>query len=152
MDIKLITEILVFLLIAFRIYILESFNIKSAADKIFSLYYLKNHHPFLGYVVIFYIFEIIAIEIAVLHIIDIALIILGTIEVFMIYRHLFISLKTDDKDDYLDTIIKRMFTTLTYTEYTQIKGELYKPQPKWKLYLTEMFVFLFAVWAIELGG
>jgi hypothetical protein len=151
MDIKLIAEIIVFLLIAFRIYILESFKIKSASDKLFVLYYLKNHNPVLGYIIIFYIFEIIVIEMALLHKIDIALIILATLETFMIYRHIFISLKTDDKDDYLDTVIKRMFSTLTYSEYIEIKDQLYKTQPKWKLYATEMFVFLFAVWSIEIG-
>ncbi|GAX87790.1 conserved hypothetical protein [Lebetimonas natsushimae] len=151
MDLKLITEIIVFLLIAFRIYILESFKIKSAADKLFALYYLRNHHPILAYIIIFYIVEIIIIQIGLLHIVDIALIILATIEMFIIYRHIFITLKTDDKDDYIDTVIKRMFSTLTYSEYIEIKGELYKPQPKWKLYATEMFVFLFAIWNIELG-
>jgi hypothetical protein len=151
MDLKLIAEIIIFLLIAFRIYILENFKIKSAADKLFALYYLRNHYPILAYIIIFYIVEIIIIELGLLHIVDIALIILATLEMFMIYRHLFISLKTDDKDDYIDTVIKRMFSTLTYSEYIQIKDELYKPQPKWKLYATEMFVFLFAIWNIEIG-
>lgn len=151
MDLKLITEIIIFLLIAFRIYILESFKIKSAADKMFTLYYLRNHHPVLGYIIIFYIVEIIIIEFGLLHIVNIALIILATLEMFMVYRHIFIALRTDDRDDYIDTVIKRMFSTLTYSEYIQIKDELYKPQPKWKLYATEMFVFLFAVWNIEIG-
>jgi hypothetical protein len=151
MDLKLIAEIIIFLIIALRIYILESFKIKSAADKLFALYYLRNHYPILGYLVIFYIIEIIIIEMGLLHIVDIALIILATLEMFMIYRHIFISLKTDDMDDYIDTVIKRIFSTLTYSEYIEIKGELYKPQPKWKLYATEMFVFLFAIWNIEIG-
>jgi len=150
MDLKLIIEIILFLLIGFRIYILERFKIKSAADKLFALYYLRNHYPILGYIVIFYIFEIILIELSILHVVDIALLILATIELFMIYRHIFISLRTDDKDDYIDTVIKRMFSTLTYSEYMEIKDQLYKHQPKWKLYLTEMFVFLFAIWSIEI--
>ena len=151
MDFKLISEILIVLIIGYRIYTLEKFGIKSAADKLFALYYIKNHYPLMGYFIIFYIFEIIAIELILMQKVDIPLIFLGTIELFMIYRHIFISLKTDDKDDYLDTVIKRMFTTLTYTEYTQIKGELYKPQPMWKLYLTEMMVFFFAIWSIEVA-
>ena len=73
------------------------------------------------------------------------------IELFMIYRHIYISLKTDDKDDYIDTVIKRMFSTLTYSEYMEIKDELYKPQPVWKLYLTEIIVFFFAIWSIEIS-
>ena len=150
MDLKLIIEIVIFLLISFRIYILEGFKIKSAADKLFALYYLRNHYPLLGYVLIFYIFEIVIIEIITLNVIDLALIILATLELFMVYRHIFISLKTDDKDDYIDTVIKRMFSTLTYSEYIEIKDQLYKHQPKWKLYLTEMFVFLFAIWSIEI--
>jgi hypothetical protein len=151
MDLKLMVEIIFFFIIAFRIYILENFKIKSAADKLFALYYLRNHHPILAYIIIFYIVEIIIIEFGFLHIVDIALIILATLEMFMVYRHIFITLRTDDKDDYIDTVIKRMFSTLTYSEYIQIKDELYKPQPKWKLYATEMFVFLFAIWNIEIG-
>ncbi len=151
MDTKLLVEIIIVLLIGYRIYILERFGIKSAADKLFALYYLKNHYPILGITLIFYIFEIVFIEIIALKIVDIALIIIAMIELFMVYRHIFIALKTDDRDDYIDTVIKRMFSTLTYSEYQQIKDELYKPLPKWKLYLTEMMVFFFAIWAIEFG-
>ncbi len=149
MDLKLIAEIIITLIIGFRIYILSTFNIKSAADKLFALYYLKNHHPLLGYAVIFYILEIIMVQIILLRIIDIVLIIIFMMELFLVYRHIFISLKTDDRDDYLDIVIKRMFTTLTYSEYQQIKSELFKPQPVWKLYLTEIMVFFFAIWSIE---
>jgi len=151
MNYKLLAEILILLIIGYRIYILQKFGIKSAADKIFALYYIKNHYPFLGKFIIFYIFEIIIIELFLMQKVDIPLIILGMIELFMIYRHIFISLKTDDKDDYLDTVIKRMFNTLTYSEYMEIKNELFKPQPIWKLYLTEMMVFFFAIWSIELS-
>jgi len=149
MDIKLIAELLIVLIIGFRVYILDKFNIKSASDKLYALYYLKNHHTFLGYIVIFYILEIILIQIAILQIVDIVLIILFTLETFLIYRHIFISLKTDDKEDYIDIVIKRMFNTLTYSEYQEIKNELFKPQPTWKLYLTEIMVFFFAIWSIE---
>ena len=151
MDIKTISEILVILIISFRIYTLEKFKITSAADKLFALYYLKNHHPLLGYSVIFYILEIILIELFMLHRVDIALIFIFMMEAFLIYRHIFISLITDDRDDYIDTVIKRMFRTLTYDEYIQIKGELYKKIPKWKLYMTEIMVFFFAVWSIEIS-
>jgi len=151
LDYKLIAEIIITLIIGFRIYILNRFNIKSAADKIFALYYLKNHYPILGYIVIFYILEIILIQIALLNVIDIVLIIIFTLEVFLVYRHIFIALKTDDKDDYIDVVIKRIFTTLTYSEYQEIKNELYKPQPFWKLYITEFLVFFFAIWSIEIG-
>ncbi|HID66173.1 MAG TPA: excinuclease ABC subunit A, partial [Aquificaceae bacterium] len=34
-------------------------------------------------------------------------------------------------------------------EYQQIKNELYKIQPKYKLYITEMLVFFLAIWTIE---
>jgi hypothetical protein len=149
MDIKLLVEIIIILLIGYRIYILEKFGIKSAADKLFALYYIKNHYPLLGYTLIFYIFEIIIIQMIALKIVDITLIFIGMIELYMIYRHLFIALKTDDREDYIDTVIKRMFTTLTYSEYQEIKNELYKPQPKWKLYISEIMVFFFAIWAIE---
>jgi len=149
MDIKLLVEIIIIMLIGYRIYILEKFGIKSAADKLFALYYIKNHYPLLGYTLIFYIFEIILIEMIALRIVDITLIFIGMIELYMIYRHLFIALKTDDREDYIDTVIKRMFTTLTYSEYQEIKNELYKPQPKWKLYISEIMVFFFAIWAIE---
>jgi hypothetical protein len=149
MDIKLLVEIIIILLIGYRIFILEKFGIKSAADKLFALYYIKNHYPLLGYTLIFYIFEIILIQMIALKIVDITLIFIGMIELYMIYRHLFIALKTDDREDYIDTVIKRMFTTLTYSEYQEIKNELYKPQPKWKLYISEMMVFFFAIWAIE---
>ncbi len=151
MNFKLISEILIILIIAYRIYILQKFKIKSAADKLFALYYIKNHYPLMGYFIIFYIFEIIAIELILMQKVDIPLIFLGMIELFMIYRHIFISLKTDDKDDYLDTVIKRMFSTLTYSEYMEIKNELYKYQPIWKLYLTELMVFFFAIWSIEVA-
>ena len=149
MDIKLLTELIIMLLIGFRIYTLEKFQIKSAADKLFALYYIKNHYPLIGYTIIFYIFEIILLQMIALKIVDITLIVIGMLELYMIYRHLFIALKTDDKDDYIDTVIKRMFTALTYSEYQEIKLELYKIQPKWKLYITEMLVFFFAIWSIE---
>jgi len=149
MELKLIAEILIISIIAFRIYILEKFHIKSAADKLFALYYLKNHYPLLGYFVIFYILEIILIQTFLLKIVDIVLVIIFSMELFLIYRHLFIALKTDDRDDYIDIVIKRMFKTLTYSEYQQIRGELYKELPKWKLYISEMMVFFFAIWSIE---
>ncbi len=151
MDIKIIAEILVILIVGFRIYILESMQVNSVADKMFSLYYLKNHYPLLGYFIIFYIVEIILLELALFNIVDIALIFFVMIDIFVVYRHFFISLKTDDKDVYIDTIIKSMFSTLTLSEFNQIKNEFTKPQPKWKLYLNEMMVVLFAVWSIELG-
>jgi len=151
MDIKLIIELLVIFLIGYRIYILEKFNIKSAADKLFALYYLKNHHPLMGAIVIFYIFEIVFLELALLNRVDIPLIFLGMIELFLVYRHIYISLQTDNKDDYIDVVIKRMFSTLTYSEYQEIKNELYKPQPYWKLYLTELIVLFFSIWYIEIG-
>jgi len=146
---KLLVEIIITCLIAFRIYTLEKFQIKSAADKLFALYYLKNHYPLLGYVIIFYIFEIILIQIITLQVVDVTLIFIAMIELYMVYRHIFIALKTDDKDAYIDVVIKRIFSTLTYSEYQQIKSELQKPQPKWKLYISEMMVFFFAIWAIE---
>jgi len=151
MDLKLLAEILVFMLITFRIYTLEKSGVKSASDKLFALYYIKNHYPLLGIIIIFYIFEIVFIELFLLQKVDIPLIMIGMIELFLIYRHIFIALKTDDKDDYIDTVIKRMFSTLTYDEYIQIKGELYKQLPKWKLYLTEMIIFFFAIWSIEIS-
>ena len=151
MDIKTLSEILVILIISFRIYTLEKFKITSAADKLFALYYLKNHYPLLGYTVIFYILEIILIEFFMLQKVDIALIFIFMIELFLVYRHIFISLQTDDRDDYIDTVIKRMFKTLTYDEYIEIKGELYKKVPKWKLYITEIMVFFFAIWTIEIA-
>ena len=150
MDIKLIAELIIIFIIAFRIYTLEKFGIKSAADKLFALYYIKNHYPLLGYFLIFYILEIILVQIIFLNKLDITLVIIFSIELFMVYRHIFIPLKTDDKDDYIDVVIKRIFTTLTYSEYQQIKNELYKIQPKYKLYITEMLVFLLAIWNIEL--
>jgi len=150
MDIKLIVELIIFFIIAFRIYTLEKFGVKSATDKLFALYYIKNHYPLLGYFLIFYILEIILVQIIFLDKLDITLIIIFSIELFMVYRHIFIPLKTDDKDDYIDIVIKRIFTTLTYSEYQQIKSELYKLQPKYKLYITEMLVFFFAIWNIEL--
>ena len=149
MNNKLLVEIFVILLISYRIYTLQKFNIKSAAEKLFALYYLRNHYPIMAAIIIFYIFEIVAVEFIVLNKVDIPLIFLGMIELFMIYRHIYIPLKTDDRDDYIDTVIKRMFSTLTYSEYMEIKNELYKPQPIWKLYLTEMIVFFFAIWSIE---
>jgi len=151
MNIKTLSEILVILIISFRIFTLEKFKITSAADKLFALYYLKNHYPALGYTIIFYILEIILIELFMLQRVDIALIFIFMIELFLVYRHIFISLKTDDRDDYMDTVIKRMFKTLTYDEYIQIKGELYKKIPYWKLYMTEIIVFFFAIWSIEIA-
>lgn len=150
MDIKLIVELIVFFIIAFRIYTLEKFGIKSAADKLFALYYIKNHYPLLGYFLIFYILEIVLVQIIFLNKLDITLFIIFSIELFMVYRHIFIPLKTDNKDDYIDVVIKRIFSTLTYSEYQHIKSELYKLQPKYKLYITEMLVFFFAIWGIEL--
>ena len=151
MDTKLIVELIILFVIAFRIYTLEKFEVKSAADKLFALYYIKNHYPLLGYFLIFYILEIILIQIVFFNKLDIALIVIFSIELFMVYRHIFIPSKIDDKDSYIDVVIKRIFTTLTYPEYQQIKNDLYKIQPKYKIYITEILIFSFATWSVELG-
>jgi thermostable 8-oxoguanine DNA glycosylase len=52
----------------------------------------------------------------------------------------------------LDNLIKKSFSTLTKNEYIQIKEKLEEKAPFWKLYMTELMVFIFAIWTIELGG
>ncbi len=145
---KLFIEMIVIFIIGFRIYILQKLNIKSAADKIFALYYIKNHNFLLGCFIICYILEIILLELSV-GVLNIALLIIFMMELFLVYRHIFIALKTDNKEDYIDLVIKRIFTTLTYSEYQEIKNELTKPQPPWKLYLTEFIVLFFAIYYLE---
>jgi len=152
MDYKVMVELIAFLIIGFRLYILNSFGVKSVLDKMFALYTLKNYSPFLGYSVLFYMEIIIIAEYYLLGVLDIALLFLAVIDIFVQYKNIFISLVTHDKQAYLDTIIKSNFQTLTTEEYYKIVDELNKPQPIWKLYSTEFIVFLFVVWTIELSS
>ena len=152
MDNSMLIELIAFLIIAFRIYILSEFKVNSVLDKMFSLYTLKNYSPFTGYTVLFYIEIIIIAEYYILGVLDVGLLFLGVIDIFIQYKNIFISLVTHDKQAYLDTIIKSNFKTLTKDEYYQISDELNKPQSIWKLYSTELIVFLFVVWTVELSG
>jgi len=152
MDNSMLIELIAFLIIAFRIYILSEFKVNSVLDKMFSLYTLKNYSPFTGYTVLFYIEIIIIAEYYILGVLDVGLLFLGVIDIFIQYKNIFISLVTHDKQAYLDTIIKSNFKTLTKDEYYQISDELNKPQSMWKLYSTELIVFLFVVWTVELSG
>jgi hypothetical protein len=151
MDNRVMIELITFLVIGFRIYILSGFKVKSVIDKMFALYTLKNYSPFLGYFVMFYIEIIIVAEYYILGVLDVGLLFLAAIDVFVQYKNIFISLVTNDKQVYLDTIIKANFQTLTKDEYYQISDELNKPQPMWKLYSTELIVFVFVVWSVELA-
>ena len=152
MDNNTLIELIAFLIIAFRIYILSGFKINSVIDKMFSLYTLKNHSPFTGYTILFYIEIIIIAEYYILGVLDIGLLFLAVIDLFVQYKNIFISLITQDKQAYLDTIIKSNFKTLTKDEYYQIGDELNKSQPIWKLYSTELIVFLFVVWTTEFSS
>jgi hypothetical protein len=152
MDNATLIEIIAFLIIAFRIYILNSMQVKSALDKIFVIYSLKNHSPFLGYIVMFYIEIILVAEYYILGVLDVGLLFLAVIDVFIQYKNIFISLVTNDKEVYLETIIKSNFKTLTRDEYHKIADELKKPQPVWKLYSTELIVFVFVIWTISMGN
>ena len=152
MDNSAMIELIAFLVIGFRIYILSGFKVNSVLDKMFALYTLKNYSPFLGYTVLFYMEIIIVAEYYILGILDVGLLFLAAIDVFVQYKNIFISLVTHDKQAYLDTIIKSNFQTLTKDEYYQISDELNKPQPMWKLYSTELIVFLFVVWTVEMAG
>jgi hypothetical protein len=152
MDNNALIELIAFLIIGFRIYILSGFKVNSVLDKMFALYTLKNHSPFLGYTVLFYMEIIIIAEYYILGILDVGLLFLAAIDIFVQYKNIFISLVTNDKQAYLETIIKSNFQTLTKDEYYQIADELNKPQPTWKLYSTELIVFLFVVWTTEMAG
>jgi hypothetical protein len=152
MENSIMVEVLSFLIIAFRLYILDKFGVKSVADKMFALYTLKNYSPFLGYTILFYIEIIIIVEYLFLGVLDIGLIFLAVIDIFIQYKNIFIPLITHDKKAYLDTIIKSNFQTLSTDEYYKINDELNKQQPVWKLYSTELIVFLFVVWTIEMSG
>jgi len=152
MDNSVLVELIAFLIIAFRIYILSGFKVNSVLDKMFALYTLKNYSPFLGYTILFYMEIIVIAEYYLMGILDVGLLFLAAIDIFVQYKNIFISLVTHDKQAYLDTIIKSNFQTLTKDEYYQISDELNKPQPVWKLYSTEFIVFLFVIWTIEFSG
>jgi len=152
MDNAVLIELITFLVIGFRLYILSGFKVQSISDKMFALYTLKNYSPFLGYFVMFYMEIIIIAEYYILGTLDVGLLFLAVIDIFIQYKNIFISLVTHDKQAYLDTIIKSNFQTLTQSEYYKILDELNKPQPVWKLYSTELIVFLFVVWTVELSG
>ena len=53
MDNIMLMELVAFLVISFRIYMLNHFQVKSVFDKMFTLYSLKNYSPFVGYAVLF---------------------------------------------------------------------------------------------------
>ena len=150
MENNMLVELIAFLTIAFRIYILENLKVNSTIDKMFALYSLKNYQPFIGYIILFYMEIILIVEYSLLEIVDIGLLFLAIIDIFIQYKNIFISLVTNDKKVYLDTIIKTNFQTLTTDEYYKITDELNKSQAIWKLYSTEFIVFLFVVWTIEL--
>ncbi|NPA55241.1 MAG: excinuclease ABC subunit A [Epsilonproteobacteria bacterium] len=150
MDSSILIELIAFLVIGFRIYILSSFKVNSVLDKMFALYTLKNYSPFLGYTVLFYMEIILIAQYYILGTLDIGLLFLAVIDIFMQYKNIFISVVTRDKQMFLDTIIKTNFQTLTKDEYYHISDELNKPQPLWKLYSTELIVFVFVVWTAEL--
>ncbi len=152
MDNSSLVELIAFLIIGFRIYILSGFKVQSVLDKMFALYTLKNYSPFLGYTVLFYMEIIVIAEYYLMGVLDVGLLFLAAIDIFVQYKNIFISLVTHDKQAYLDTIIKSNFQTLTKDEYYQISDELNKPQPMWKLYSTELIVFLFVVWTVEFSG
>jgi hypothetical protein len=152
MNNEIMVELISFLVIAFRIYILNNMRIRSVIDKMFILYSLKNHSPFLGYFIMFYIEIILIAEYYLLGILDVGLLFLAAIDIFIQYKNIFINLITNDKETYLESIIKSNFKTLTRDEYHQIADELKKPQPVWKLYSTELIVFLFVVWTISMGN
>ena len=152
MDNSSLVELIAFLIIGFRIYILSGFKVQSVLDKMFALYTLKNYSPFLGYTVLFYMEIIVIAEYYLMGILDVGLLFLAAIDIFVQYKNIFISLVTHDKQAYLDTIIKSNFQTLTKDEYYQISDELNKPQPMWKLYSTELIVFVFVVWTVEFSG
>jgi hypothetical protein len=152
MNNEILIELITFLVIAFRIYILSSMQVKSVIDKMFVLYSLKNNSPFLGYSIMFYIEIILVAEYYILEILDVGLLFLAAIDIFIQYKNIFISLVTNDKEVYLETIIKSNFKTLTREEYHKIADELKKPQPVWKLYSTEFIVFIFVVWTISMGN
>jgi hypothetical protein len=151
MNNEMLIELIAFLIIAFRIYILSNMKVNSVLDKMFALYSLKNHSPFLGYTIMFYIEIILVAEYYILGVLDVGLLFLAVIDVFIQYKNIFISLVTNDKEVYLETIIKSNFKTLTRDEYHKIADELKKPQPAWKLYSTELIVFLFVIWTISMG-
>jgi len=152
MDNNVLVELVAFLVIALRIYILSGMNVNSTIDKMFGLYTLKNYNPFLGYTILFYMEIIVIAEYFMLGMLDVGLLFLAVIDIFIQYKNIFIPLVTHDKQAYLDTIIKSNFSTLTTDEYYQLSDELNKPQPIWKLYSTEFIVFLFVVWSVELSG
>jgi len=152
MDNSALVELIAFLIIGFRIYILSGFKVQSVLDKMFALYTLKNYSPFLGYTVLFYMEIIVIAEYYLMGVLDVGLLFLAAIDIFIQYKNIFISLVTHDKQAYLDTIIKTNFKTLTRDEYYQISDELNKPQAMWKLYSTELIVFLFVVWTVEFSG
>ena len=151
MNNETLIELITFLVIAFRMYILSSMQVKSVLDKMFAIYSLKNHSPFIGYTIMFYIEIILVAEYYILGFLDVGLLFLAAIDIFIQYKNIFISLVTNDKEVYLETIIKSNFQTLTRDEYHKIADELKKPQPVWKLYSTEMIVFAFVVWTVSMG-
>ena len=149
---SLILEILVFGIILYRISVFQKFKVESASDKMFVVYYLKNHEPLVGYLIIFYIPIIVLLEIFLAGKIDLALIFLGTMEIFLKYKHIFTDLQTTNQDMFIDNLIKKSFANLTKSEYLEIKQKLEEKAPWWKLYMNEFMVFVFAIWTIELGG
>jgi len=149
---KIMLEFITFMIIGFRIYLLNNFKVNSIIDKMFNLYRLKNYSPFLGYLILFYIEIILIAEYSILGVLDIGLLIIAILDIFVQYKNIFISIVTNDKQVYLDTIIKSNFNTLTKEEYYQINDELNKFQSFWKLYSTELIVFFFVVWTTEMSG
>jgi len=151
MNNEILIELIAFLIIAFRLYVLSNMKVNSVLDKMFSLYSLKNHSPFIGYTIMFYIEIILVAEYYILGFLDVGLLFLAAIDIFVQYKNIFINLVTNDKEIYLKTIIESNFQTLTREEYHKISDELNKPQPIWKLYSTELIVFLFVVWTVSMG-
>jgi hypothetical protein len=88
MNNEMLIELIAFLIIAFRIYILSNMKVNSVLDKMFALYSLKNHSPFLGYTIMFYIEIILVAEYYILGVLDVGLLFLAVIDVFIQYKNI----------------------------------------------------------------
>ena len=144
-----IAEILVFLVVFARIYILNSLKVNNMLDKMFALYTLRK--SFVGYFLMFYILIVVLIEYLVANKFDLGLFIYFVFEMFIGYKYFFMQFDTNNKEMFFEEFIKSSFKDLSKDDFYEIKDKFNKPMGI-KLYINEMLVFLFAIWNLEFNN
>jgi hypothetical protein len=149
---KLFLELLVILIIGIRVYYLQQHRVKSIGDKLFALYQARFLKGGWGYLILFYSLIITLILLGA-SIESFLLGIYALLDLVVIFKLLFsISLRTDDKEEFLSLLITQLVSNITYREARELKEYLKRPKPIFLLYADEFIFFLTTILIIESTG